>query len=232
MRTFLLLSLAFAWAMAETMSINTPYRGKLYDEAKPFMLELFKRNGYMLEYQQLPPKRGLINANSGVDDGDGPRVKEVGKKFLNLRRVDVPILEITIHAHYKDKDMKITQWDDLKPYHVAVRTGTVIQVNNVKKVNPQETTYVPTNEKLFELLEQEKVDVVIAERVMARGMKKKLDLMHIYQSPVLLRKKMYLFFNKKHSDKIKTFEQTLLKMNEEGYQKRFKHFYETGESTW
>ena len=102
----------------------------------------------------------------------------------------------------------------------------------MKRVNPKEVIYVPTNEKLFELLDKGKVDIVIAERVMARGIKNKLKLTKIEQSPPLLRKKMYLFFNKKHSDKIQTFKQTLLKMHEEGYQKRFKHFYETGESTW
>ena len=232
MRAILLLSLAFVWAMAETMYINTPYRGILYEEAKPLMEELFKRNGYELIYQTPPPKRGLINANKGVDDGDGPRVKAVGKKFTNLRRVDIPILEISIHAHFKDKGIQINKWEDIKPYNVGVRTGTVIQVNNVKKINPKEVTYVPTNEKLFELLDQGKVDVVIAERVMARGMKQKLKLIDIAQSPSLLRKNMYLFFNKKHTNKVKDFEKTLQKMKEEGYQKRLKHFYETGESAW
>ena len=39
MRIPLLLSLVFSWVMAETMNINTPYRGELYDEAKPFIRE-------------------------------------------------------------------------------------------------------------------------------------------------------------------------------------------------
>ena len=39
---------------------------------------------------------------------------------------------------------------------------------------------------------------------------------------------MYLYLNKKHEDKVKPFEHTLLKMKDEGYQERLKHFYETG----
>ena len=229
MKILLTLLLLFTGVFAETMHINTPYRGELYEEVKPLMYELFKRNTYDLEYQKLPLKRGLINANKGVDDGDGPRVKEVEKRFPNIVRIDVPILEISIHAHYKKKSLNIQDWTDLKPYNIGVRTGTIVQVKNVKKVDPKEITYVVTNEKLFELLEEEKVDVVISERVMARSLKKEMKLEHLYQSPALLQKNMYLFLNKKHIDKVKAFKQTLLQMQKEGYQKRLKHFYETGE---
>ena len=232
MRSLLLLLLSSVWVMAETMYINTPFRGELHNEVKPLIVELFKREGYILELQKLPPKRGLINANKGVDDGDGPRVKEVSKKFSNLRRVDVPIIQISFHAHYKGKSINITKWEDLKPYNVGVRTGTLVMVNNVKRINPKEMTYALNNEKLFELLEKDKVDVVIAERISAKGMKEKMNLMHINQSPALIRKNMYLFFNKKHRAKIGKFEKTLLKMKEEGYQKRLKNFYETGKSAW
>jgi len=175
-------------------------------------------------------KRGLINANKGIDDGDGPRVKAVGKKFKNIIRVDVPILEISIHAFFKNKAMKIDSWEDIKPFTVGVRTGTVIQINHVKKADPKEIVYVPTNEKLFELLEDNKLDIIIAERVMAREIQRKMHLTHLQESPALLKKKMYLFLNKKHKDKIDNFKNTLIQMKEEGYQKRLKQFYDTGQS--
>jgi len=213
---------------AEVMSINTPFRGELYEQTKPLMTELFKRHSYELEFQKLPLKRGLINANRGLDDGDGPRVKEIGYKYTDLIRVDVPIIKFSIHAHYKDKAIKINNWNDIKPYNVGVRTGTLILVNNVKKVEPKEITYVATNEKLLELLNENKIDIAIADRVMTRGIKKKMGYENMIESPPLLQKNMYLYLNKKHKDKVASFERTLLKMKDEGYQERLKFFYETG----
>ena len=213
---------------AEVMSINTPLRGEVYEQTKLLMEELFKRHSYELEFQKLPLKRALINANRGLDDGDGPRVREIGNKYTNLVRIEVPILKISIHAHYKDKAIKINNWNDIKPYHVAVRTGTLIQVNNVKKIGPKEITYVATNEKLFELLEEKKVDIVIAGRTQSRGVQRKIGYKNIIESPPLLQKDMYLYLNKKHKDRVESFERTLLKMKDEGYQERLKVFYETG----
>ena len=220
--------LLIATLHAEIMSINTPLRGELYNQAKPLMTELFKRNSYELEFQKLPLKRGLINANRGLDDGDGPRVREIGHKYTDLVRIEVPILKISIHAHYKNKAIKINNWNDIKPYNVGVRTGTVIQVKNVKKVEPKEITYVATNEKLLELLNENKIDIAIADRVMPRGIKTKMGYKNMIESPPLLQKNMYLYLNKKHKDKVESFERTLLKMKDEGYQKRLKFFYETG----
>ena len=232
MRILILLSLIFLWSMAETLSINTPFRGKLYDEAKLFMEELFKRNGYELEYQKLPHKRALINANRGIEDGDGPRVKAVARQYSNLRRVDVPIMQMVLHAYYRDKDIRIRTWEDLKPYHVAVRRGIVMQVDNVKRVNPKEITYISSSEKLFELLKQKKVDIIIAESLKIMGGTGDSSLNDIYQSPALVKQNMYLFLHKKHNDKLEGFESVLLQMKEEGYQKRLEHFYKTGNSTW
>jgi len=232
MKTFLLLPLVFTWSLAETMSINTPYRGDLYDQVKPFMVELFDRNDYTVDFEPLPAKRGLVNANKGDDDGDGPRFNVVEKKFTNLRRVDVPILTTSLHAYTRDPSIQVKTWKDIKPYHVGVRTGAVIHVNNVKKVNPKEVTYVASNRKLFELLDQGKIDLLIVEKVMGRGMQKKLTLKDMKVSPALLRKNTFLYLHKKHTNKIKDFEKTLLQMKEEGYQERLRHFYETGESAW
>lgn len=228
MKIFVLFFLLMGSVYAELMYINTPLRGEVYEQTKILMQELFKRHSYELEFQRLPLKRGLINANRGLDDGDGPRVEEIGDKYTNLVRVEVPILKISIHAHYKNKAIKINSWKDLKPYHVAVRTGTLIQVKNVKKVEPKEVTLVATNEKLFELLDENKVDVVIAGREQARELKTKIGYDKFMQSPPLLQKDMYLYFNKKHKDKVKSFEGTLLKMKDEGYQERLRYFYENG----
>ena len=231
MKQIIIFLLLGACVFAQNMYINTPYRGSLYEEVKPFMEELFHRNGYELVFQKLPLKRGLINANSGMDDGDGPRVKEVENKFPNLLRVETPILQISIHAYYKKKYLKIGRWADLKPFHVGVRTGTLIQVNNVKKANPDEIIYVDTNEKLFKLLEEKKVDVIIMEKVMARDVKQKMKLEDISMSPALLRKNKYLFLNKKHANRVQGFNKTLLQMKKEGYQDRLKDFYEIGKSS-
>ena len=226
MKVFILFITLSTMIYAQVMRINTPYRGALYDKVKPFMQELFKRNHLDVHYQRLPLKRALINANTGVDDGDGPRVRMIGEKFKNLIRLEVPILEISIHAHVKDKNLlAIKSWKDLKTYRVGVRTGTVIQVNNVKKINPKQIIYVSTNKQLFQLLEKDRVDVVVAEKFMSRGMKKKLGLEHLKATTSLLHKKMYLYLNKKHKDKVKAFEKTLLEMQKEGKQEALKRFY-------
>ena len=226
MRFFIVCIALTTLVWAEIMSINTPYRGELYDRVKLFMQEAFKRNHYELHYQKLPLKRGLINANSGIDDGDGPRVPVIEKKFTNLIRIDVPILEISIHAHVKNTNLlHIKRWEDLKPYHVGVRTGTVIQVTNLKRVNPQHITYVSTNKQLFKLLEKDRVDVVIAETYMSRTLKKKMGLTHLASTQSLLKKKMYLYLHKKHKDKVAAFTKTLLEMQKEGRLEELRKFY-------
>lgn len=212
--------------IAQSMNINTPYRGALYDKVKPFMQELFERNKLQLEYQRLPLSRALSRANDGIDDGDGPRVKAVEKKFKNLRRVDVPILKIAIHAHVKDiKLLKIKSWEDIKPYAVGVRRGTVIQVKNLKRVNHKNIIYVTTNEQLFQLLEAGRIDVAIAERFMARTVKEQKHLEHLYQTEPLLEKNMYLYMHKKHSGLLPALTNTLMEMKNEGKLKALDDFY-------
>src|SRR4030065_1205989 len=54
--------------------------------------EVFRRAGLRLRLVQLPPERGLRNANAGIEDGDLTRIGRLEENYPQLTRLPATII--------------------------------------------------------------------------------------------------------------------------------------------
>lgn len=130
MLSILVLSFFFVTpAQAEkTLVINTAYSEPLTSADHTGALDLFyhelgKRLGIKIEIQALPAERSLVNANSGVDDGDVSRVVGMEKIYPDLIRVPEAVMHFELVAFSRKENFKVINADSFKPYSVAIVTG-------------------------------------------------------------------------------------------------------------
>ena len=160
--------------------------------------EALKRDGIEVKTVILPSERSLISANEGVIDGDYIRIDGVQHTYQNLIMVPESVCDYEFTAFTKKTGVKLTSWADLSRYHVAFITGWKILENNVR--SPKKLTKVKNADALFELLANDRADVVLIEKKQGEMLVRKHRIERARAvSPPLAVRKMYLYLNRKHS---------------------------------
>ena len=169
----------------------------------------------------LPPERSLKLANSGVMDGELPRIANISgpnSNYPNLVQVDVPVIPISHIAFSTNPDIQIKQWDEFKSYNVGIVTGWKILERNIK--NYRSLTKFDSEASLFNALKKGRIDVAVYSRLSGLMEIKKLDISGIYGSnaPKLQTGKytLYLYMHKKHKSLIPKLEKALASMKTDG----------------
>ncbi len=83
----------------------TPEKNGFYDL---IVKNMFQRTGIKAETVLLPSERSLINANTGVDDGNIARIKGIEKKYKNLIMVPEKIIDFDFVA-FRGQDARCIQ---------------------------------------------------------------------------------------------------------------------------
>ena len=191
-------------------SPGTLFHQLVRDRAK----EVYEKAGLKTELVALPHNRSLISANDGSVDGDVGRVPSVEQKYPNLKRVNVKLME-TSGAVYTTKQ-------DIDSYDESLltkqRVGYVLGVRwQQKKMEGLEATTAPDYQALFEMLLQERVDIVLATVASAdaalRQLGERAKKIHKLQ-PFVFTAPIYHYVNKKNEDIIPLLERTINEMNE------------------
>lgn len=179
------------------------------------MTEAFRRMGINLRIVKLPSERALVNANNGVDDGNFARVEGMEKLYPNLMRVQEDITSFEFVAFSKKVSFRTTNWETLKPYHVGIITGWKILESNIQGV--KSLTKVKDENILFPLLTNEKVDLVVYDRLQGKVFLQQhaADEIRVLKPPLAV-KKMYPYLHKRHAELVPRLEQTLRGMKEDG----------------
>ncbi|MDA0997660.1 MAG: hypothetical protein O2944_05575, partial [Proteobacteria bacterium] len=171
---WLLLSLldagpAKADAVPKRLTLNSTIAAPFTNETKSGFLDIiateaFKRNGLRLSLVQLPPERGLRNANAGIEDGELVRVGGMERLYPNLVLVPEKMLDMDFVAFTKKSSITIDGWINLKPFSIGYIKGWKIYEMNV----PQGTDVIqgPDAEQLFSLLDKGRIDVALYTRFM------------------------------------------------------------------
>ena len=162
--------------------------------------EVFSRADIGLEIEHLPAERALINANEGIDDGTFLRVSGLGNSYANLVEVPESFMDFEFVAISKNPDIEINGWESLAPYRIGIITGWKIVENNTGNM---EVTKVSNVDQLFQLLNLDRAEIVIYEKIRAMIALKNKPVAGavILQSP-LVKKPMYLYLNIKHKNLI------------------------------
>ncbi|MHB1292247.1 MAG: substrate-binding periplasmic protein [Sulfuricella sp.] len=179
-----------------------PYTTKAGDGFLDIVVgEAFRRAGLRLKLVKLPAERGLINANAGIEDGDLSRIAGLEKNYPNLVRVPEKLVDWHFVAFTRQTKPTETSWAVLETLSVGHIKGWKIYEQNLKP-NTQITT-VDTPEQLFAMLDKNRIDVALYERLLGQALTKQMHMtdIHVAEPPLAVRE-MFIYLNKRHADKV------------------------------
>ena len=182
--------------------------------------EMFKRAKMKVLLQQMPNKRSLINANSGLDDGDATRVLEINKYYPNLVPVPVQSFNIDIVA-VTNREIKIEKVSDLHDYNLGVINGMKIAVLMAEEAKPLSLSKVTKHETLLKMLESNRLDIALVNKAsLLNHIDKIKDRGFYLVAKPLMTRPLYLQLHKKNKQYIPRLQAALESMHADGtYQK-------------
>jgi len=201
---------------ADKAPYSTDLNAGIYDK---IILKMFEDIGVNIKINHLKSARSIENVDVGIDDGEYARIKGLSTRYKNIMIVDEKLIDFAFTAFAKDSSIKIHGWESLGKYNVAFIQGWKIYEMNVK--NTESVLVVSSEEELFRVLEHDRVDIILYERLRGLDYLKRKQLPGIVHldEPLSVRG-MYLYVNKKHEKKIPHIENSLRVIKKSGqYQK-------------
>ena len=181
--------------------------------------ELFRRVGLRAEVQVYEAsERAMQNANAGIDDGIAMRIKGLEAQYPHLIRVPEKVIDNDFVAYSRRHDFPTRSWDALAPYHVAHIIGWKVFENNLGSRG--EITRVRNAELLFELLRQDRADVILYERWQGLWWAREMALEAHLLEPPLASQEMFIYLNRKHAALVGPVAAALAAMKKDGSYRR------------
>ena len=176
--------------------------------------EAFRRAGVHLKLVRLPPERGLINANAGVEDGDLTRIAGLEAGYPNLIRVPEKLIDWDFSAFCKQS------LPDASPASLRSRSLGHIRGWTIYERQFADAPAVVTAEdstQLFRQLQRDRIEVALFERWqgLARVKRERLAGVHVLE-PSLARREMYLYLHKRHAALVPKIADALRDIKAEG----------------
>ncbi len=183
-----------------------------YDQV---LIEAFRRIEQPVQISHLPTERSITNANSGITDGEFPRILGLDRLYPNLIAVPEKIDDFKFVAFTWRSDIQLENWASCKPYNVAIVRGWKILEANLKDVKSLDR--VKNQELLFSLLAKQRTDMVVYSRFEGQEMVERLGLQSVRAiEPPLATRAMFLYLHKKHLPLIPKLTETLQAMKHDG----------------
>jgi polar amino acid transport system substrate-binding protein len=177
--------------------------------------EAFRRIGKQVIILKLPGERSLLNANEGIEDGDILRIAGMSKKYPNLIQIPEKLIDFEAIAFSNKINLRTESLDDLKPYDIAIIRGWKYFEKNLKGV--RSLIAVEDATILFGLLKNERVDIVIYEKLQGLVMTKRLGIKgSMTLQPSLIIMPSYIYLHKKHKPLVHDLAEALKKMKHDG----------------
>ncbi|GIK23849.1 MAG: hypothetical protein BroJett006_00950 [Betaproteobacteria bacterium] len=181
--------------------------------------ELFRRVGLKAEVQVYEAsERAMQNANAGIDDGMAMRIKGLEKQYPNLIRVPEKVIDNDFVAYSRKHRFEVRGWDALAPYQVAHIIGWKVFENNLG--GRRDVTLVRNAEQLFELLRQDRTDVILYERWQGLWWARELALDARLLEPPLASTEMFIYLHRKHAPLAGKLAAALAAMKQDGSYRR------------
>ncbi len=176
--------------------------------------EAYKKIGIDIKTIILPAERSLHTSNAGDTDGEINRIRGIENKYPNLRMVSISVNILEGIVFTKGLQIKITDWNSLKPYRIGIRRGTKFAERGTEGMN---VNTISSNEQLFGMLNKGRHEVIVAARLEGLKQVKKLNLKDVFAvEPPLVTLKLYHYLHKKHIDLLPQIQSVLKKMADEG----------------
>ncbi|MFO7813874.1 MAG: transporter substrate-binding domain-containing protein [Pelovirga sp.] len=191
--------------------VSTPAQEGIVDR---IVIEAFERLGREAVITHLPAERSLLSASSGINDGDLIRVDGLQNDYPDLVQVHEELINFEFVAFSKNPQIRMNDWEDLSGYSVGIVRGwKILEEKAVHSL----LTKVDSLELLFTLLQKDRVDLVIYERLAGLHAVQTMQLRDIYQTSLPLTvQPMYLYLHRAHSDLVEPLVAILKTMKQDG----------------
>lgn len=218
----LVLLLAAPPADQATLVINTAFTEPVSTHTQDGVFdrvihEAFRRVGHPVLVQQLSAERGLINANKGIDDGDGPRVGGLAESagLSDLVQVPEAVLTVEFVPFARDPAVQVDGWTSLAQYDVAIIRGWRILERNITQ--SRSLTTVRNVDLLMGMLARERVDVVVVGALIGAAAARRLGLFDVRPAgPPLVTREMFLYLHRRHAALVSPLAEALRAMKSDG----------------
>jgi polar amino acid transport system substrate-binding protein len=211
---------------AQTLRINDTNSAPLTTPAGDGFLDIiagtaFSRAGVELKLIKLPAERALINANSGIDDGDLVRIKGLEKQYPNLIRVPEKLIDWEFVGFSKQVDLP-SRWPKVREHVVGHITGWKIYEQRLQGAPHVVTAIDP--EQLFYLLKRDRIEIALFARWMGQAYIEKLGLQKVHQlEPGLESREMFTYLHKSHARLVPRIARALRELKRDGtYQRLYR----------
>jgi len=122
-------------------------------------------------------ERGLLNANSGVDDGIVGHVAGLEKAYPNLIRIPVPVYHCEMVVLSSGVDFKVAGKESIIPYNVGVVRG--LKMPEKMAAGAHSVVSLNEAEQLFLMLQKKYIEIALFEKSQALLIIKKMGLKEI-----------------------------------------------------
>lgn len=218
---FLLVASGVVCAKTFTISASDAFPYSTPDNkgvADLIVLEAMKREGVSATVLYAPSERSLINANDGLVDGEFLRIAGLESSYKNLVMVPEDICENEF-AVFSKKKLNVSDWDSLRQYNVGFINGWKILEANI--TSARSITKVKDDKALFDLLLNDRADLVVFERLRGEAYLKANRISGVrVNHPVLSKRKMYLYLHNRNAHMVSRLAKTLKKMKQDGTVRR------------
>ncbi len=147
------------------VTISEVEKDNIHRLIKDIVRTAYKKIGIEVKFYELPARRALEWANAGKTDGDLARIAGTEKKYTNLIRIPIPVMEIKGVVFTKNIKRDIRTWEDLKGLNVGIRSGirySEIGTRGLPRIQANTLT------QLFKLLALDRIDIALADYDMGR----------------------------------------------------------------
>ncbi|HJV00787.1 MAG TPA: transporter substrate-binding domain-containing protein [Burkholderiaceae bacterium] len=220
------LLLALPGAAAPRLVLNSaffaPITSPAHDGALDLLYaELFRRVGLEVVIQPASAERGLLNANSGIDDGDVSRVLGIEQSYPNLVRVPEPVMRYQMVVFTRHADFTVDGAASLRPYEVGILTGWKILERSI--TGTRSLQKLETGRQLFAMLAMDRIDVAVIEKLEGLHFVQSMGLQGVrVLAPAYVEGDWFLYLNKKHAALAPRLAEQIRLMKQDGsYQRIF-----------
>lgn len=224
----LLAALLFALpgAAAPRLVLNSSFFAPITSPAQDGALdllyaELFRRVGLEVLIQPASAERGLLNANSGIDDGDVSRVLGIEQSYTNLVRVPERVMTYQMVVFTRHADFTVAGAASLRPYDVGILTGWKILERSI--IGTRSLQKLETGHQLFAMLAMDRIDVAVIEKLEGLEFVRSMGLQGVkVLEPAYVEGDWFLYLNKKHAALVPRLAEQIRLMKRDGsYQRIF-----------
>ena len=192
-----------------------------YNEMSLIYTEAFRRLGYNFKLVSLPGERAMVDANSGLLDGEAARIAYLDlNKYPNLIRVGESIIVTKDGAYSADPSIRINGWESLrgKGYKVGLYKG-------IKSIEQKLPLYVEKEnivtladfEQCLKMLQARRIDIFIVPILIEESTPMKSPAYSdIKRVGIVEEKILYPWFNKRHKELVSRLADTLKAMKVDG----------------